>query len=387
MIKHYDFGSSTAARTDACPGWKHLSAGIPRQESSYAVDGTIIHSLLEARALGVESSLVAWPNLAPVTDDHIEVATEMWDAAQEVLARFECKEWEPEVTAVTNDDVGGTLDLVATDGELCVLLDYKTGRGVQVDAVGNKQILFAAAQMMYGDSTAADMLQGVSDFVGVIIQPDKGGNIQTKTWEFTADVVDAWWEHHEQKIAEARAGSGDLSAGDHCRFCPASAICPARNGQALAALHMDPDDLGTLSEAMGLVENLKQWVRDVEAKVYEQLEAGAPVPGWKLVRGRSTEKWAEDEAVVLSKLRRKVGGKTQMYATNLITPAEARRRVAARLEDREQLDKKEAKTSADTAVSALTERTSTTKTIAPESDKRDAVIPVEAVIQSALAVG
>ena len=76
-MKHYPFGSSTAARTDACTRWFTESEGVPRQESSYAIDGTIIHGVLEAIALA--ESTPVYVDGHEVTAEHAKKAGEFWD--------------------------------------------------------------------------------------------------------------------------------------------------------------------------------------------------------------------------------------------------------------------------------------------------------------------
>jgi len=345
-VIHLKFGSSTAKRTNACPGWHKESEGIPRKESDAALFGSVVHEILEAWNLGNPTPVVALGQ--EVDEEHLAMAEEMLAAQDEVFRKLEVVDFEPEVTGRADVDVGGTLDLVGlTKDGRGVLLDYKTGRGVQVDAVGNDQILFAASTALI-DSCMKVELEGCEKFIGVILQPSLDGTVQTKTWEFTRDIVDDWWEHHSKMIAMARTDDAPLAAGEHCRFCPAAAICPEKNGQAEAALRMDPMDLETLSDSLDLVPDLEQWIKEVRKTALEQLEAGADVPGYQLARKRATERWTDVEEA-LKALRRRLGGKKEFMEEKPITPAAARKKLVAAGTE---------KTVADELVSAHTAKTS-----------------------------
>ena len=366
MIKHYKFGSSTAKRTDNCPAWPGLSEGVPRQESSYALFGTVVHEMLEQRALDDEyrfqTRLGKTVAGETVTREHIDMATAMWDATQQVLTAYACEEWEPEVTGSTAPDVGGTIDLIARSASKVIVLDYKTGFN-QVSPEFNEQLLFAVA-VCSRQSDAADLFEGTDDFVGVIIQPDKAGDIQVKEWVFHRSDVSAFWQQHQASIELARSGLSEPNPGDHCAFCPAAATrCPAKNGDALRALQMNPEDLAQLSENLALIGPLKEWCSAVEKAAYGQLEAGADVAGWKLVQKRATEKWKDADAMI-KKLRTKLGGKRNLTEEKPLSPAAVRRLAKTR--------------GVEINLEGMTSKESSGTTLAPESDKRQAVLSAEA---------
>lgn len=366
-MKHYDFGSSTAARTDACQAWRVQSENIPRKESQYAKDGTIIHSMLEMRALDDDydfnRQIGQTVEGGTVTEDHVEKAIEFWAVTEEVLARHGAVEWEPEVTGTAAADVGGTLDLVAACGDKTLLIDYKTGMGVQVSPVNNKQILFAAAVCGI-DSAAADMIQASDNYVGIIIQPDSAGNVAVKEWEFTREQVDQWWPQHKENIGFTRLADYNTEpvAGDHCKFCPANGLCDATNGNLLRIQQLDLQDQAALVEALNMLESVKDTIRAVEKLAYEQLEVGVQLPGWKLVNKRATRKWRDEEAA-LKYLRRPLGGKKAVVTEKLISPAQA-----------EKLAKKQG---VNIDISPLVTAESSGFTLAPETDKRDAAMTAE----------
>jgi hypothetical protein len=363
-MKHYPFGSSTAGRTDACPPWKKLSEGVPNIESSYAKFGTTVHTLLEFRALDDDfaPSLEMLVASDIVTQEHIDMYDKMWTATEEVLEAWGATEWEAECSGKAAQDIGGTLDLIASSPSRALLIDYKTGFN-QVSPLNNKQVLFAAAVCEI-ESSGADLLADHDFFVGIIIQPDSSGEVRIKEWEFTRDQVDSFWEKHQENIILAREGGGTPVPGSHCAFCPAAATrCPAKNGDALRALQMDASDLEQLSTNMALVEDLKKWCTAVEKSTYNQLELGAPVAGFKLVAKRATEKWRDVNAMI-KKLRPKLGGKRALFEEKPLTPAAVRRLAKSLGKEVDLID--------------LTVKESSGSTIATTDDKRPEVLSADA---------
>jgi hypothetical protein len=373
-MKHYTFGSSTAARTDVCQQWRAQSAGIPVGESSFALDGTIVHAMLEARALDDLYDFEAQVNTPLeggfVTRDLVELAQEMWVATEELLKKHGAVEWEAETTGSAAEDIGGTLDMIASCPTKALLIDYKSGMGVQVSPVNNKQILFAAAVCEI-ESGAADLLAPHDNFVGVIIQPNSGGHVEVREWEFTRDQVDLFWDKHVTNINLARKGEGALKAGKHCKFCPANGFCDATNGNMLRMKQLDPTKTEQLLEGLALIEAVNSAISNLEKIAYQQLEVGTELKGWKLVKKRATEKWKDADAALKS-LRRAMGGKKHIMKETLLSPAQMR---ALAKKQGVVLD-----------LEALTVKESSGTTLAPESDKRDAVLSVTAFAEALAAV-
>ena len=235
--------------------------------------------------------------------------------------------------------------------------------GFQVEATNNDQILFATWAALH-DSSGKDLIEKCEQFLGIIWQPDRGGNIQTKEWAFSRQMVVAWGKNHAAKIALARKGGQTPVAGDHCAFCPAAFKCPAKTGDALRALQFDPKDLEILSTNMDMIEGLKAWCKDVEKVAYNALEVGQEVKGWKLVASRASRKWA-DEAKAIKALRRHLGGIKAITTTKMLGIGAIEKLMKKQDMPLHILDE-------------LTVKESSGTTLAPESDKRPAVLSSEA---------
>jgi hypothetical protein len=355
--EHATFGSSTAKRTNHCPAWVELSQGVPRRESQAAQDGTLIHNLCE--------NMLLEANYSPPADtdpDLIDKADALMDAVDATMNKYHVTEYEPEIRCHVSDDVFGTLDFIGmNDAGLAIFGDIKSGQGVQVEAENNDQLLFAAWAALQTPAVR-DLVGGCEQYLGVIWQPDRAGHVQTKEWAFTVADVQAWGDKHLDQIAKARKGGQTPTPGDHCAFCPAAFKCPAKTGDALRAMQLDPNDLQILATSMDMVEDLKAWCRDVEKAAYAALEVGQPVAGWKLVASRATRKWADEKAAI-EVLRKKLGGLKQITTTKLLGLGAIEKLVKAK--------------GVDIDIDALCVKESTGTTLAPESDKRPAVLSAE----------
>ena len=124
---------------------------------------------------------------------------------------------------------------------------------------------------------------------------------------------------------------------------------------------MEPEDLTTLSEAMRLASLLESWIKSVRSTVQDQLEVGAPVSGYKLVKKRATRKWASDEEM-LDRLKKMRSLKAVDYSIiKMCTPPQLEKICKAKGVD---FDK----------FGAYIVKTSTGNTVAHEDDKRPAVV-------------
>ena len=374
-MKHYPYGGSTAARTQNCAAWRQLSEGIPNRESAAAKDGTCVHYLLEQSNLDDDFQIQEQLGLEcpetglTITQDLIELAVDMWHADEALGERYSIIEWEAESTGEYSEAVGSTLDKIFTghspEGKpVTVVIDYKSGRGKQVDAVGNEQLLHNCWCLM-ANSEAADLFDDAAMIVGVIIQPGRDGTIHTKEWAFTKEMVAEFALKHLIAIEKTKEPGVSACAGAWCAFCPAEATCPAKTGDAHRALLRSPDSLEMLSENMALVARLKPWLSAVEKAVYESLELGSEIDGWKLVNKLARESWI-DEAAALKALRLKAGGKKFIAVDKLMTPAQVRKVLKGR------------DVEIDFVKTGLTQKKSSGTTIAPESDKREAVLSAAA---------
>lgn len=234
----------------------------------------------------------------------------------------------------------------------------------------------------------------------VISQP----RIENHPKEWTLPVANLLKFGDEVKVAGAKAllltAPGNEAvveaclnpSEDACRFCLASATCPALRVEvaatvALGARNTDDvtfDDLtvaepaaGTdaalLGASMSKVGLIEAWCKAVRAEVEKRLLAGQPVAGYKLVQGRrGARQWLDQEEVkaLLVKARCKT---EEMFNLKLISPTEAEKRMAVWLDADGMEHQPILGPRQWNKVKALVTQSEGSPSVAPESDKRPAL--------------
>ena len=161
-----------------------------------------------------------------------------------------------------------------------------------------------------------------------------------------------------------------LNAGEHCRWCAAKPTCPKMTGLADRALHakLDTLDVVQIADYLKKADMLEQWIADVRGLAHQVLDAGKPVPGFKLVAKRAIRQWA-DEQQAENTLMDLTGNHAELFSTKLISPAQA-----------EKLLKKEKKELPKELVVAI----SSGSTLVEDSDPRPAVLQIGQQLTAAL---
>lgn len=304
----------------ACPGSIRLAREVPDAGASntsvYAQEGTRAHALAElSLRKGVDPEFFVGMQLegGEITEDMADFVRTYVDYCNGLMtgrgagSRF----WiEKPFNLGALNPVGpmfGTSDLVVYEPETRSLhvVDLKYGQGVVVEAIGNKQLRYYAlgAALSLGSEFPIDTVYMT------IVQPrvsHPDGIIRTDTVEFTElvgfanELLDA--------ARETTKPDAPLNPGSHCRFCPASGICPAQRKQALAIAQSDfevlPDEFAPPApstipkeqfvEMLGKLPVLEHWAEAMRAYAQRMLERGETVPGFKMVEKRATRKWIDE---------------------------------------------------------------------------------------------
>ena len=377
MTKHLKFGGSTAARTVACPAWINLAEEMPKrvEGSNPAADlGTLLHNCMEAHVLEsmpFEEMLTnAWNYRDQVLNQEL-IDTKLIPAQEALTALeslYDIAEFDCEPFVQVDLDIGGSIDYigVSNDGKTVVIADYKFGYN-QVEAKNNAQLMFYAL-CARTDAETADLFEKCEHIVLAIIQPSE--EFETLDVDIvTVKEIQTFASEFITAVERAEDPDAKPCAGDHCTYCPAITICPEKTGAALLASRLNPLQLDTLSDAMLMVKDLKEWIKAVEKQAHEQLELGQAVKGFKLVNKRASRVWNNPEAVG-EKIRRARNIKLEEgFDLKLKSPAQLEKVCKAKGNvDFKQYDK---------YISAISSGT----TLAPESDKRPAVLAVAGLEQ------
>jgi len=295
-------GGSTAKRVIACPGSVALVQKMPPQPSSEHADrGTMLHdaisAILEDQSVDVIGRTYEGQVLTQdLYDEKIMVALALLDEVdpdKEMLYEVE--------TQVGFGDllpgVFGSTDLVGRIGDRAIVLDWKFGDGVVVDAVENDQLMFYAAACMRTEEVKW-AFEGVTEIECIIVQPP-----MIKRWVTTKERIKQFEQTLVQAVKESQYPDAVLHSGDHCRWCAAKPVCPQMTGKVDRALQVqlkeiDVDMLGRYLKNADLLED---WIKDLRGLALQLLEKDLPVPGYKLVAKRGTRQWT-DEAKALEAL-------------------------------------------------------------------------------------
>ena len=372
MLHSSIVGGSTAKRVINCPGSVALVAKMPPKPSSEFADrGTLLHNVI-AEILGKD---LPWDQfIGTKYNDQVlteELLNEKIIPALELLDEVDpakAMEYEVETRVGFGEllpGVFGSTDLVGRLGSRAIVLDWKFGDGVAVDAEENPQLMFYAAACMRTPE-ASWAFEGVTEVELVIVQPPA-----IRRWTTTKERIRQFEQELVMAVHESQKPDAKLQHGDHCRWCAAKPICPRMTGAVDRALktQIDQVDLPTLGKYLQNAELLEGWIEDLRKLAHQMLENGRQVPGYKLVHKRATRQWA-DEKKALAQLHDMGVTREELFKPEeLSSPAQI-----------EKVLKKRKMTLPDDLVVAVSSGT----TMAPESDPRPAVVQIGQTLVSAL---
>ena len=295
--KHSLLSPSSSHRWIACQKSARLTENYPDAGSNYAAEGTMAHSVAEAKLkhrLGLSGAPPNCENaeMDECTDDYVAFVMEQLEGLTDpkvfVEQRVDCSRWVPECQ--------GTCDaLIVSDGVLHVI-DLKFGRGLKVSAEDNAQLQIygLAALEMFGYLYDIDVVRMS------IFQPRLAN---CSTWEVFRESLENWAEDTLKPAAElAWNGEGSYKAGDHCQFCKAKSACRERANEnmALAAYDFREPPLlenNEIASLLGKIDELVSWASDVKEFALAEALNGVSFYGWKVVEGRSNRKYTDETAV------------------------------------------------------------------------------------------
>ena len=303
--KHAVLSASSAARWIACPPSAQLNAAKADAPSEYATQGTDAHALCEYKLRKALGEKVRDPSKKLATyDSEMEECAEAYSLfVMGLVSQF--KEESKDTVVMIEQKVDfsqyvpdgfGTADTLIISGKTVCIVDYKHGKGIEVNAERNPQMMcyaLGAVQMFDG-------LYDLDSVLMVIFQP-RLANIS----EFEISKTDllAWADETLVPAAKlAYSGEGEFCAGNHCQFCKVKATCRKRAEYNLELARYDFEMPPTLEDAeveavLAKADELTRWASDVKEYALQQAIQGKKWTDWKLVEGRSNRKYTDEVAV------------------------------------------------------------------------------------------
>lgn len=380
-MAHATLSPSSAHRWTKCPGSVALSAGLPDTPSRASEEGTAAHELAAMCLTQGKAPEAFLGRRIAVELDTFEVDADMVQAVGAYVQAIDFFtqgrehpryiEQEVPLQFFTGEDgAQGTADAIVISGDELQVHDYKHGRGVEVFAEENTQLLLYAL----GALTIYGLLHEIDKVRLVIHQP----RIKSGPDEWTLSVEElksyAGIFRRAAILAMDDNPTAHLTPGEsQCQWCRAKHVCPALEKAVVDATGVDFDDLTgkqlpvqrtPLARHMGQVELVEMWCRGVRSAVEQELLAGNEVPGWKLVQGRQGNRAWVDESLVEAALKSARIPSTVGYVRKLFSPTQAEKALATR------------NPRVWVKLEALISRAKGAAHVAPESDPRPA-LPME----------
>jgi len=376
MAKHSAIvGGSTASRVIKCPASVALCAKMPPKPSSkYADEGTLLHNAI---AEILEHPLEPPESIIGFKYKELVVTQELYDdkivPALMSLAEVD-PDFEMQYAVESEVDFGeylpgvfGSADLIGRLGDKAIVLDWKFGSGVIVNAEENYQGMFYAAAAMRTEKTKW-AFEGAKEIEIIIVQPP-----EMRRWVTTPERIKEFEQQLAIAVKEAKRKDAPMQSGSHCRWCAAKPVCPimtdsvARSTQ-VALKDLKPDLIATYLQQADVLED---WIKELRDLAHQMLEADVRVPGYKLVAKRAIRQWS-DEALANNEslLHYTLGlGSDVLYDKKVISPAQAEKILGKEGKDK---------------IKDLVVAVSSGSTLVPESDPRPAVLQIGKQLTAAL---
>lgn len=397
---HAALGASSAYAWLKCPQYVKVQQLFPDQTSEYAEAGRLAHAMGEyklrsyfmepvgkrsynARLKKFKEDPAYDPGMDEATDLYLETAKA--EALTFAAAPFVALEVRVDYSDYAPNGFG-TADCILIGGKRLVVIDYKNGAGVPVEAEDNPQLkLYALGAMqsfgmIYGDT--------LTEVRVIIVQPHAGG---VKVWDTDRAALEQWGRETVAPAAKlALEGTAPGQPGAWCRFCRGKSQCTARAAQMLetgrryAQAPAEGDgqtpagydgplltdaEVGTaLAEGAGLVA----WYKDLQDYALRACLDGKTIPGFKAVEGRGSRAWDDTDKALAALAERGVAEALLWERRPVTAPA---------------LEKALGKRGFANVAEDLVVKQPGKPTLAPETDKRPPYNAAQAAFQPEAAHG
>ena len=303
----------------------------------YAEEGTVAHALGSDVLLGkIDAPNSRLGDIIATDSGDVEINLDMIDAVEAYVDEINkatkgnvlIVEEKIDCSEVLGQDRTGTGDAIIVHSRKPTLEihDYKHGKGVEVFARMNKQM------MIYGASfIKSNPHLGPFDRIKLTIHQPRIKEAPD-VWTVSYDNLMRFAAHTLKmatKADNAIAGEGLFPGEKQCLWCDGKATCTELQNE-IASVFDDldplfdtvtlPDDAEDLAERYERVPLVEMWCKAVRAAGFATLDRGGDLPGYKLVSGRRGKKTWVDRKQAVKALRSMRLRRDEIYDLVLKSP-------------------------------------------------------------------
>ena len=302
--EHAILSASGSHRWLACTPSARLEQEFSDTDSTASLEGTAAHSLAEHKLKKKLKMQSTRPNtiydndeMEMYTDDYSDYVVEQYTKAKKYDENAKVLiEQRLDFSCYVPEGFGTGDAVIVSKGKLHII-DLKYGLGVLVNAEKNPQMMLYAL----GALRKYEKEYEIKKVKLTIFQPRREN---VTTWETTTAALKKWANKILRPKAEmAYRGTGKYEPGAHCQFCKAAIKCRARAEEKLklAKEEFKKPPLITDNEiesVLAKIPDIKKWCDDIMEYALEKALNGKKWEGFKIVAGRGTRKYLNEEAVV-----------------------------------------------------------------------------------------
>lgn len=353
MSAHAKLSASGAHRWASCPGSVDAEEGIEDTTSDFAEEGTFAHQISEDCLRDGENAEACIGRKSK--DGKFTVDKEMADYCQQYIDY--CRQRHAEIggtialeSVVHFDrwvpDGYGTADVIICNGEHLEVIDLKYGKGVQVFTKDNPQpVLYALGAVQELDEMG--MADGIIT-VSVTIHQPRLDHVDTEDYTLSEllEFGDALRDAADKALSD---NAPRVPSEKACQWCKASGNCDEEadwqlkqvSGEfaaweaEMAETLESPEPIvredgvevsgGISPEKLAIILAAKpgfiKWLEKVKERASTIITDGGEVPGWKMVPGKTSRSW-EDEEKAGNALKRALTA-AKAYKKTILTPPQA----------------------------------------------------------------